>query len=96
MNDFTELFDISVDDSKRYTQHRGFKSILRRKDKVNGYDYYTNGLVSRHISGYLRGNEHVTQILEYIDKILIRLLDKVKYIRNINNFYIDPDDTSIN
>lgn len=96
MKDLNDFFEVEQRPDKRYNEYRGFASLMRRDPPHPGFDYESKGVLKRHVSGYILGNYHVTSVLEYIDKLVIRLINSVKYIRNINNFYVDDDYNGIN
>lgn len=63
--------------------------------KNKGYDYEKN-LFQISVSKYLLVNKNLTNFYPYLNKLFSYLINKVKYLRNYNNFLVDKNYQFIN
>lgn len=63
--------------------------------KNKGHNYHDD-LIQRSTSRYLQRNPNMVEFFPYLNKLLSFLIDRVKYIRNFNNYAVDRDYKNIN
>lgn len=74
---------------RKQDQYRGW--VVRYK----GYDY-SDTLIKKSISKYLYTNPKLAAFLDHLNRIMVHMVDSVKYIRNYYNFAVPKDYKHIN
>lgn len=75
-----------------FKDFESFDSQVHLEQQVTlnrGYDYTRNGMLKKMTSRYLWRNTKFSSFLESLDKILIAMVNRVKYIQFFNNYGID-------
>lgn len=82
-------------------RYKGFNSLhseLEEKSyylKNQGYDYKYH-IMERSISKYVYNSPIVKTFMPFLNSIMYMLINRVKYIRTYNNFFVKRDTKYIN
>ena len=78
---FKSFYDM-VDEDKWETKHEGFN--------------YEKKLMQISTSSYMTKNPIVKSFYKHLNRIMVNLIDSVKYLRNFNNYAVKKDYKRIN
>ena len=87
--------DINIIKYKGYDSIYDFINESRWKTKNEGYEYEKT-LIEDNSSKYLQKNGMMRQFFPYLNMILSHLINRVKYLRNFNNYAVRKDYKRIN
>lgn len=82
-------------------KYKGFDSIHnqliwdRYELKNNGYDY-TQSFLENFTSRYFKQNPMMVSVFPYLNKILVSMIQKVKYVQTYFNYAIDKNYDRLN
>lgn len=94
--------DTRFEHNTKLLKYKDFDSLFEQTRyvyydlKSTGYDYTENGLLNKMTSKYLWRNTKFANFLNSIDKLLIFMVNRVKYIQFFTNYAIKSSEQKIN
>jgi hypothetical protein len=73
-----------------------YRKYIGWENQKIGYDYYTNGLLHKYLSGFLFKNSLLNYFIKLLDSIVIKMIESVKQIKRTFHYAVDKDNRFLN